>query len=109
MIWRTGAQLQAAAAGFGGISFMLLALFCTGLLVAMTFPTAMGLMSIQLHLSEGLSWQVGFQSAYDLHGIWPFAGWIGANLFALLIYTLSINLGAKRLDSVLSQDIKVEG
>ena len=100
---------QVAAAGFGGISFMLLALFCTGLLVTMTFPSAMGLMSLEIHLNKGLPWRVGIQSAYDTHGVWPLVGWIGANLFAVIVYKLSIKIGSNRLEQVLNQDIKVEG
>lgn len=100
---------QVAAAGFGGISFMLLALLCTGLLVAMTFPSAMGLMSIQAHLDRGLGWGVGIQSAYDLYGVWPLTGWVGANLFALIIYKVSLSIGSSRLERALSQDVKVEG
>ena len=49
---------------------MLLSLFCTGLLLAMTFPCAMGLESLQIHLKEGLSLEIGIQSAYDLYGMW---------------------------------------
>ena len=103
------ANPQVAAAGPGGISFMLLALFCTGLIVAMTFPSAIGLMSIEIHLNQGLSWGMGIQSAYDLYSIWPFAGWIGANLFTLLIYRIALSVGSRHLESALTHDVKVEG
>ncbi len=100
---------QVAAAGIGGISFMLLALLCTGILIAISFPSAMGLMSLQIHLDEGLSWQVGILSAYDQYGSWPLLAWLGANSFAVVVYKLSIKLSAKHLQRALSQDLKVEG
>ena len=43
------ANPQMASAGLGGISFMLLALLCTGLLTTMTFSTALGIMLFQHH------------------------------------------------------------
>ena len=103
------ANPQVAAAGLGGISFMLFALLCTGLLVAMTFPSAMGLMSLEIHLNQGLSWKVGIQSAYDLYGVWPFVGWIGANLFAFLTYKIALSTGARHLEIALTHDVHVEG
>ena len=69
----------------------------------------MGLMSIQIHLNEGLSWQIGIQSAYDQYGSWPLLTWVAANIFAFVVYKLSIKLGAKHLQRALSQELKVEG
>ena len=100
---------QVAAAGIGGISFMLLALLCTGLLISISFPSAWCLMSLQTHLNDGLTWQVSIELAYNQYDLWPLIAWIGANIFTVVVYKLSIKLGAKHLQRALSQELKVEG
>ena len=62
------ANPQMASAGLGGISFMLLALLCTGLLTTMTFSTALGLMLFQHHIDHGLSWHT-LSIACGLHWV----------------------------------------
>ena len=103
------ANPQMASAGLGGISFMLLALLCTGLLTTMTFSTALGLMLFQHHIDNGLSWQFALKTSYGQYGLLPIIGWVGANLFTLIVYHGSIRLGAKRLEAMLGQDVQVEG
>ena len=103
------ANPQMASAGLGGISFMLLALLCTGLLTTMTFSTALGLMLFQHHIDHGLSWQLALNTTYTQYSVWPALGWVGANIFTLLVYHGAIRLGAKRLEATLSQEVQVEG
>lgn len=100
---------QMASAGLGGISFMLLALICSGLFIAMTLPTALGLSIYQTHTERVQDIGIGIKAAYDLYYIWPYIGWIGANVLAVLIYRAALYLGSKRLEATLCDEFEVEG
>lgn len=100
---------QMASAGLGGISFMLISLACSALMILMTIPTAMGLMLYQTHIDRSQSVAIGIQAAYDLYHIWPVIGWLGANFVAFLIYRTALRLGSKSLQAALYEDLKVEG